>query len=212
MINFELTNDRQEGDTRALNAFASNLWTSIPGIIQSFNAAQQTVVVQPSIMMKQFDINGVAKDVALPLLLDCPVQFPSSGGYTLTFPVAKGDECLVVFSARCIDAWWQSGGVQVQAVMRMHDLSDGFAVLGFSSTPRVISGISTNSTQLRSNDGAAYVELASGHIANIVAPGGINFTGPANFTGTVTMNGHRVDETHTHTGVQPGGGITGVVS
>lgn len=206
MRKFELLNDPQEADVRASNARLANLWTSIPGIIQSFNAAQQTAVVQPAIMAKQFDINGVAKDVALPLLLDCPVQFPSGGGYTLTFPVAQGDECLVVFSARCIDAWWQSGGVQVQAVLRMHDLSDGFAVLGFSSVPRVVSGISSSTTQLRSNDGAAYFELAAGHVANIVAPGGLHITGP------VYMNGKRVDETHVHGGVQSGASNTGVVS
>lgn len=212
MIKFELLNDRQEGDRLAMTGFASGLWTALPGIIQSLNVAQQTVVVRPSIMGRIFDTNGAFKDVEMPLLYDCPVQFPSGGGYTLTFPVTQGDECLVVFSSRCIDAWWASGGVQAQATMRMHSLSDGFAVIGFSSIPRVISGISTGTAQLRSNDGAAYVELASGHVANIVAPGGINITGPVVFTGTVTANGHRIDETHTHGGVQSGTSLTGAVS
>lgn len=47
----------------------------------------------------------------LPILPDVPVVFPGGGGFALTFPVAAGDECLVVFASRCIDAWWQSGGV-----------------------------------------------------------------------------------------------------
>ena len=96
--------------------------------------------------------------------------------------------------------------MQVQTVLRMHDLSDGFAVLGFSSTPRVVPSISGNTTQLRSNDGAAYFELASGHVANIVAPGGINITGP------VFMNGKRVDETHAHVGVRAGPDTSGAVA
>ena len=29
--------------------------------------------------------------------------FPGGGGFALTFPVAAGDECLVVFASRCID-------------------------------------------------------------------------------------------------------------
>ncbi|MCL9653139.1 hypothetical protein L2088_00345 [Pseudomonas protegens] len=94
-----------------------------------------------------------------PLLLDCPVQFPAGGGCTLTFPVAKGDECLVVFSSRCIDAWWQSGGIQVQAELRMHDMSDGFALLGFRSLPRMIPGISTSAVQLRSDHSSAFIEV-----------------------------------------------------
>ncbi|MGC8050122.1 Gp138 family membrane-puncturing spike protein, partial [Salmonella enterica] len=78
---------------------------------------------------------------------------------SMTFPVAQGDECLVVFASRCIDSWWQSGGIQEQAELRMHDLSDGFAILGFRSQPRALSNISTTSAQLRSDDGATFIDL-----------------------------------------------------
>lgn len=135
------------------------MWTCLPGIVQLFDAAKMVCVVQPAIQGIKTDAQGVQTPVNMPLLLDCPVIFPSGGGCTLTFPIAVGDECVVHFSSRCIDAWWQLGGVRPQAEFRMHDLSDGFVMVGPRSQPRVLSSISTSAVQLRSDDGAAYVEI-----------------------------------------------------
>ena len=196
------------------DSFRSEMWTALPGIIQSFDPSAMTCEVQPTIQAKQVSpVDGAVKWVSLPVLLDCPVFYPSGGGCTLTFPLKEGDECLVIFASRCIDAWWNSGSVDRQNILRMHDLSDGFVFAGVRSRPRFLSGVSTNSAQLRTDDGAAYVELTSaGHVCNIVAPGGINITGPTVFAGTVTANGHRIDETHEHSGVISGGSNTGPVT
>lgn len=167
----------------ALGGLQSKLWTALPGIIQSFDAGAMTCVVQPAIQALVRDEAGALASVDLPLLLDCPVQFPAGGGCTLTFPVAPGDECLVVFASRCIDSWWQSGGIQAQAELRMHDLSDGFALLGFRSQPRVIGAISGTAAQLRTDDGAAFVEVDSAsHAINITS------TAPINVTSTASAN------------------------
>jgi len=207
----------------------------MPGIIQSFNAGAITATVQLAIKGIVHAPDGSAQFVNLPLLVDVPVHFPRGGGCTLTFPVTKGDECLVVFAARCIDGWWQSGGVQAPIDPRIHDLSDGFAFVGFFSQATKISGISTSTAQLRSNDGSTYVEVdPAGKIVNCVAPGGMKLTTPTltvtgaiavqnvggapmacaingntQFTGQVSANGHRIDETHRHSGVTTGSGNTG---
>lgn len=158
----------------ALAAFRSELWTSAPGIVQSFDAATQTCSVQLSIRSLARQQAGAVESLALPLLVDCPVQFPAGGNCTLTFPVKSGDECLVVFAARSVDGWWQSGGVQEQAETRTHSLSDGFVLLGFRSQPRALSGVSTTTTQLRSDDGDTYVDLdPAGKVVKIKAPTGI---------------------------------------
>ncbi|MCK1783435.1 hypothetical protein L9Z73_03380 [Pseudomonas sp. TNT11] len=182
----ERMNDPIVGLTVALGGWQSKIQTAIPGIIQSFNTDNpdsMTCTVQPAINGQVRDESGALTGVELPLLVDCPVQFPAGGGCTLTFPVKVGDECLVVFSSRCIDSWWQSGGVQVQPELRMHDLSDGFALLGFRSQPRVIHGISTTAAQLRTDDGAAFVEVDStSHAINITT------TAPVNVTSTASAN------------------------
>lgn len=156
-----------------------------------------TCVVQPAIKGVQTLQNGSTRQVAMPLLLDCPVQFPGAGGASLTFPVVAGDECLVVFASRGIDFWWQSSGVQPPAEARMHDLSDGFVLLGFRSKPRVLASISATATELRSDSGTTKISLdPAAQTINIVAPGGI------------TLNGI-LWGTHEHTGVQAGASKTG---
>lgn len=147
------------------DSIKSDMHTAIPGIIQSFDPTRQTAEIQPAIQARVTKQGGTFIWVNLPKLVDCPVFFPSGGGFTLTFPINNGDECLVVFSERCIDAWWQAGGYQnIQSDLRIHDLSDGFAFVGFSSNPRVINGISGSSTQLRSDDGNTSVDVANGQI------------------------------------------------
>lgn len=143
----------------SLSGAQAGLWTALPGYITKYNSAKQIVEVQPTIKLQVQDGKGNWSWVNPPLLIDCPLHFPRGGGWTLTFPIAAGDECLVVFSSRCIDAWWQSGGIQVQAELRMHDLSDGFAFAGFNSVPNVTPNISTDSVELRSRDDTTRVKL-----------------------------------------------------
>ena len=175
-------NDRLRSPERQQDAYAvgreAMLWTALPGIVQSFDLQTMTCEVQPAIQGKVQNEDGSVSVVNLPLLLDCPVVFPRGGGCSLTFPIKAGDECLVVFADRAIDFWWQSGGVQPPAETRMHDLSDGFVLVGPYSQPQVLSGVSTSAVQLRSDDGQAFFELN---------PQTYNFTlsTPGNFSATV---------------------------
>jgi len=161
--------DRRERNTSATDAvlaafqgFKSEIWNALPGIIQSFDPSKMTVVVQPAIQALWRDPFGNQTWQTMPLCLDVPVMFPGGGGCTMTFPLVAGDECLLIFASRCVDAWWQSGGIGVQAELRMHDLSDGFCLPGPRSQPRVIPGISTSALQIRSDDGAAFIQMNTG--------------------------------------------------
>lgn len=153
----------------ALEGMQTGLWTALPGIVQSADLGKLTAVIQPAIKVSVGQPDGSRITVALPLLLDCPIVFPQGGGFTLTFPVQAGDECLVVFASRCIDAWWQNGGIQEQAELRLHDLSDGFALMGVRSQVRLLTGVSTASTQLRTDAGDTFVEVKSGEVT-VTAP------------------------------------------
>ncbi|AST68946.1 translation initiation factor IF-2 [Kosakonia cowanii] len=185
--------------SQLMNATLSALRVATPGIIQSFDPESCTCTVQPAIMGKSDDGQGNVRSQPLPLLVDVPVIFPRGGGCTLTFPVKAGDECLLIFADRCIDFWWQSGGVQEPVDTRMHDLSDAFAIPGPMSQTRKIGGISTSAAQLRTDDGAAFVEVAAGHAITVQTPGRLTATatGGAEITapeivlnGNVTINGN----------------------
>ena len=217
----------------AINGRLVETWTALPGIIHSYNAVAMTVQVQPSVQARVLSPNQTWSNVSLPLLLDCPVVFPSGGGITLTFPIAEGDECLVVFGSRCIDAWWQNGGVQPQAEIRMHDLSDGFALVGVRSQPRVIPSVSTTTAQLRTDNGSVVLTLDPAGAITLHAPTSITLDAPVTYvtgdlqansgghgTGTSTIAGalHTTGDVvagsisldnHVHTGVQSGSSNTG---
>ncbi|MCW7550540.1 Gp138 family membrane-puncturing spike protein [Photorhabdus sp. APURE] len=194
------TGDLSETLKAISHSLSSQLRVAVPGIIQSFNADAVTCVVQPAIKSGITDKDDKKTSVSLPLLVDVPVIFPRGGGVTLTFPVKAGDECLVVFADRCIDFWWQSGGVQEPADERQHSLSDAFAIIGPQSQAKKISGISTSTAQLRSDDGVTYIELDPGsHNVTVITPakliatanGGTEITSPEIIlNGNVTINGN----------------------
>ena len=196
--------ERREQDLK-LRQTANNLRVAMPGIIQSFDATEQTVTVQCAIREK-INMDGDLSWQEIPLLLDVPIIFPRAGNYILTMPIQAGDECLVVFGDSCMDAWWQSGGIQNQIDCRRHDLSDGYAIVGLYSQPRRIQNYSTSTAQLRNITGDAYVELSGSNI-NIV---GTNVTISANnvtIGGSTTIDG-RSFMGHTHGGITRGGSDT----
>lgn len=188
----------------------SQLRVALPGIIQSFDPDAVTAVVQPAIRYIEQDNDGSKATRDYPLLVDVPVVFPRGGGCTLTFPVKPGDECLVIFADRCIDFWWQSGGVQEPVDSRMHDLSDAFAIVGPQSQAKKISGISASAVELRSDDGKTKISLnpSSGAITG-TAPGGFNLNGlQILHDGRLQLVDGSIVDKHTHGGVERGSSNT----
>lgn len=177
----------------AMEAVTYDMRVAVPGIVQEWNADQQTVTVQVAIREK-VSMNGTETEMEIPLLVDVPVVMPRAGGYSLVFAPVKGDECLVVFADACIDSWWQSGGVQSQADSRRHDLSDGFAILGCWSQKRKPK-IPASGARLQNDAGTAGVSI-SGTTVNIF--------------GTVKINGESYSS-HQHSGVESGNSRTGGV-
>ena len=94
-----------------------NLHCALPGKVVSFDVDSQTAIIQPAVR--------TGSDVDLPLFRDVPVFMPVS------FEIHEGDACLVIFSDRDIDAWFETGEAEVPPSGRMHSLSDGFAFVGF---------------------------------------------------------------------------------
>ncbi len=181
-----------------------SLRCAMPGIIESFNTSEQTVSVYVAIR-ELIDTYGNLSWQDIPVLVDVPIVLPRAGGYVLTMPINKGDECLVIFADTCIDGWWQSGGIQNQVEIRRHDLSDGIAIIGLWSQPKVIPDYSMSGAQLRSINGSASITLTDDEIilsadSIKITAGGNTIIDGKNFLG------------HVHGGVEPGGGTTGGVS
>jgi hypothetical protein len=189
---------------RLLDQFGADLRVAAPGIIQSFDSDRQTVVVQLCIK-ERINLNGVLSWETIRPLVDVPVFMPRAGGYCLTMPVKAGDECLVIFGDNCIDAWWQSGGVQNQMDKRRHDLSDGFALVGIWSQPIKLVDYSTDSVQIRSDDGATLLELKGGKVT--ITATEIDLGSSSGIRKIIDERLLSLFNAHTHviTGVQTGG-------
>jgi protein gp138 len=170
----------------------SRIWTAIPCVVKQFPAASGLGTM---ILDAQPTINGLARlpnsqaptPIQMPVLLDCPILWMGGGGVTSTFPIKAGDECLVIFASRCIDAWWKHGFTPGQngnanpamnpPDLRMHNLSDGFALVGLRSLPNSFA-VDTANACLISDDGASFIKLnPTTQAVNITAPGGITANG-----------------------------------
>ncbi len=167
----------------------SNLRVALPGIIQSFNPAAGTAVVTPALREILTNRAGEKIHLALPDLPDVPVVMPHGGGYGLTLPIAPGDECLVIFADMCIDAWWQSGGVQNQVEQRRHDLSDAFAIPGPFSRPRLTAPIPADALEIMSPGATLRLEQN-----RLVIRGPVLIDGDLRVTGHVTENVEEEEE------------------
>jgi hypothetical protein len=176
----QLLNDSETAARIMLDGRQANIWTAMPAIIESIDLEAMTIEAQPVIQGVVTDSTGAESFVNLPLLVDVPICFPKGGGFVLTFPLAIGDEVLIVIANRCIDSWWQSGGIGVPLEDRMHDLSDGFAIPGPYSQPEVVPAISATDVQLRNYLGTEFISIgASGQINLVTTTGKIKMANTA---------------------------------
>jgi hypothetical protein len=210
-----------------------DLRVAAPAVVTQFNS-NQTVNVQIEIS-ELVRLPDGPQWTAIPPIYNVPIILPRAGGFSLTLPLKAGDEGLLVFCDSCIDLWWQQGGVQPPAgaplkqpqfERRRHDLSDCGFIPGPWNQTRVLSNYSTDSAQLRSDDGTVIVDVAEAGITLTAPKVTINTSGDIDLTasGNVNISGTNVSIasdttidgktflTHTHTGVQSGGSDTGPVT
>lgn len=198
----------------AIRGELAHLWTSLPCIVENYDPEAVTVSVFSAIKIPVRDRDGVVRTVELPPFEDVPVMFPCAGGFTITHPINKGDECFVSFSSRNIDIWWQSGGIQNPFNTRKHDLSDGFAFFRPQSQAKKISDISTTDLEIRNDANTCKIQITPSGVINFIGTKSV-FHHPVEMMegvktyGELTNNDVDVGSNHPHSGVQPGSGDSG---
>lgn len=169
-----------------IQADRANLYTALPARVISFNG--HTVTCELMINRK----TSSGEIIEYPPLADVPALFPHAGGFCITVPIKAGDEGLVVFSGRCIDGWYQSGNKSELLDNRMHDLSDGFFIVGANSVPKKILDFYHDGASMQTDDGSTHIRLTNGTIyikGNIEHEGNSNQVGNSEQTGTWTQQG-----------------------
>lgn len=156
----------------------------MPGIITdvdtSPNVLGVTVNVRPA-LTEPVVVNGVRQDVeinkgTIPMV---KLAVFGAGGFSITFPVSVGDECLLLFQDMCLDAAWQNGGyANPQLDKRRHDLSDAICIPLSWTQPSALDNYSGDSLQIRSEDGQTVIDIIDGQIT-IMAGTKVQILSPA---------------------------------
>ena len=244
-----MSTDNTELDTlsstikKGIRNALKDVHTAMPGIVESFNAEKMTASVQPAVqrLFKKDDGETVTtRPENLPLLINVPVVFPRGGGYSMTFPVAKGDECLVVFCERSYDIWHQNSGIQGPGALRFHSLSDAVCHVGLSSAPKAVPDFLTDGVRIGKDDGTSKIDITSGNIlfetstkvtltstdvevngnlqvngtatatGLITGDAGLDITGDTNLDDVVNSGSTGIGSAHGHLGVTVGTGTSGL--
>lgn len=205
-----------------------NVNTNIPAkIVSVAEYGDRTFVNVIPTVNDSFSDGSVAE---LPPILGVPVVINGGGGGQLSFPLAVGDDVLIVFSQRGLDNWKK--GVPESSTTpqnrRSFSLMDAIAIpsLHLKPDPDHVVLKFAGSTVILYNNGNVLVSAAGD--ADVSAQGniGLNALGNVNITAagsvgisapdveitssTLTHNGVNIGATHVHGGVMSGGSSTGV--
>lgn len=198
----EISADERASTDDQISGKLLDVHTSMPAIVISYNADERTVTAQPAIQRVFSEGEGLEGATNLPPCVDVPVIFPMGGGYELTFPIKAGDECLLIFSERCIDNWFGTGEPSEPADFRQHDLSDAIAYVGIRSLknkqPTWTGGVELHGNGNHVRIDANSVQLSAGGATLKLTASGLNcsvpITAPNVITDNMDVNGHVHDE------------------
>lgn len=182
--------DMSEVIRRAQESRVGDIYTALPGIVQTYDSTNQVVDVQPAIRrwLPTIDEDIVHED--LPVLPNVPVVFPGAGAIAITWPIAAGDEGLIVIATYAFSQWRQSGNMSDPGDTRLHSLGNAVFIPGLRSNKNKIdaSQASANALVLEASEvrlgksATSYVALADkvstelGKIAAAIAGLGGSYT------------------------------------
>lgn len=179
---------------QALEAYFSSFSEALNcikiGRIENVDFTNQTVDVQ--VLHKRVNMNlnkRELKDYAL--LCQVPFIVLGGGSSNLTFPISKGDNCLLLFCDYEIDRWWDTGENLPANYERKHDISDAFAIVGVHSMVDLLQGYSQY-VKLKYSD-SSYVEVGESIDINNEQT---NVSGKLAVTGDITGSAKATAELH----------------
>jgi len=110
----------------AMEARLRDVWVSLPGIVVSVSGV--TADIRPVIQrpVPTPDEDYLAEE--LPVIPAVPLLALAGGGFAISFPVAVGDEVLLVFCTMDPAEWLRTGEVGPPPDRRIHSLAHAFAI------------------------------------------------------------------------------------
>lgn len=187
---------------RAIERALGRVNTSRIGYIETYDPATGEADVQPADMGPYRNELGVRVPFTRAVIPHVPVYFPGGGGTRDTWPVKRGDACLLLHTSNPIATWLVSGGiVDENNDRKRHRAGSAIALVGISDFAH---WAPASAGARVVGEGATDVRLSTQNAADPVIR-------KSDLDGVVASI--KADllalKTHTHTGVQTGGGISG---
>jgi hypothetical protein len=146
----------------ALQRFATELHTGLPGRVESYDPATQLADVQPLVMVLAPTEGGDLTAETLPILASVPVHFRAGGGMRETWPLAKGDTGWIKFSEASLDAWQANGGLVDPGDPRRFSIADAVFEPGLHANDKPFKHANATDYSVGNDDGAQVVVTPNG--------------------------------------------------
>ena len=185
----------------------SKIQKMTPAKIVSYDRQKNRAVVQPL----TYDITSTGGTLPMDTIPNIPVLTLSGGGFIFSFPVAENQTGWLISADRDISVFKQILNFFTPATLRRHQYEDGIFIPDNINGFNIAEG-DESAVILTSSDGTTKITVQNGAV-NISASS-INIIGNVNVEGEIIATGDILGanislSTHTHSGVEPGGGNTG---
>jgi Phage protein Gp138 N-terminal domain len=118
------------------NDMLSSIHTTFPGQIEKYDFTTAKADIKPLLNIVYPDNSTME----FPVIPNVPIVWPRTSLGSISFPLQRGDGCLVVCAERSIDDWLTLGGQNSPSDPRSFDLNDAIAIPGlysFASTTKI---------------------------------------------------------------------------
>lgn len=174
----------------AIRARMVETHTALPGVIELFDETTQTAKIRIPLKrhIRNTDTSAETED-DWPILPAVPVWTFHAGGFHVTLPVAPGDECMVLFLERDASRWYENSQEEAPETRRVHDISDGVALVGLNSGPQRIGSYNASDLVIGNDAGTQSVILREGGGIDIEAAGDLSLAAAGDLVASNTKLG-----------------------
>lgn len=132
--------------------------TSIPGVVESYNAETKRASIQiaMNMLIKRDNLAGNPESVARPIIQDVPVLHVAGGGYVIHVPLVRGNAVMLLFSERGIERFKERFEVSDPTVGSFFAERDAVAIPGFGSLEHKLAG---DGLTIQTEDGQQSVQI-----------------------------------------------------
>lgn len=203
---------------------SSRIHTSLPGKVVAYNPATNTADIQICVKAPFFDLDGGREYDEMPTLPSVPIIWPRGGGFVMTLPIGPGDFVWLMFSELALAEWRSTGQLSEPTDARRHSLGYPYAIPGAfpdTSPMAALDATARAAKAIFGNDGGVAIHIDGTTIKlNPLAIDAVALATPtqaglaacmaaANATLSTLASAISTFNSHTHSGVTAGAGVTG---